>query len=65
MSETPQTLYVKDETGKAQGPLGFSAVGQLVASGTLKGKVQISVDGFQYADPGRFPNLRDLFPRAM
>ena len=65
MSDTPQTLFVKDETGKVHGPLTFSAVGQLVASGILKGRVQMSVDGFQYADPGKFPNLRDLFPRSM
>ena len=60
-----QQIFVRDGEGKVYGPLEPVTVELLIDGGVLNGRLQVSTDGIQYADPARYPNLRDYFPRHL
>lgn len=60
-----QQYFVRNDKGLVWGPLALTTIELLVDNGIISGKVQISEDGLNFAFPGRFPHLRDAFPREM
>jgi len=58
-------VFIRNDKGKIWGPLTLSTVSLLLDNGMVEGKVQVSQDGINFAFPGRFPALRDAFPREL
>src|SRR3954470_12926963 len=58
-------IFIKNEQGQIWGPLTPGTVELMLDNGIVKGKVMVSKDGLRYALPGRFPDLRDSFPREL
>ncbi|HVE85000.1 MAG TPA: DnaJ domain-containing protein [Myxococcales bacterium] len=65
MDTAPVQVFIKNEQGQVWGPLSLSTVELLLDNGIVKGKVMVSSDGVKYALPGRFPEMRDYFPREL
>ena len=65
MDTGPVQVFIKNEQGKVWGPLALSTIELLLDNGLVKGRVMVSSDGVNYALPGRFPELRGAFPRAL
>ncbi len=57
--------FVRNEKGTVWGPLTLSTIELLIDNGAIQGRLQVSEDGLNFAFPGRFPHLRDAFPREM
>jgi hypothetical protein len=57
--------WVRNDRGTMWGPLTLPTIELLVESGSIKGKLQVSEDGINFAFPWRFPEARDVFPRAL
>ncbi|MFP2929053.1 molecular chaperone DnaJ, partial [Pyxidicoccus sp. 3LG] len=57
--------WVRNDRGTMWGPLTLPTIELLVESGSIKGKLQVSEDGLNFAFPWRFPEVRDVFPRAL
>ncbi|MBN1203716.1 MAG: DnaJ domain-containing protein [Myxococcaceae bacterium] len=57
--------FVRNEKGTVWGPLTLSTIELLIDNGAIQGQLQISEDGIRFAFPGRFPHLRDAFPREL
>ncbi|MFP2911130.1 molecular chaperone DnaJ, partial [Pyxidicoccus sp. 3LFB2] len=57
--------WVRNDRGTMWGPLTLPTIELLVESGSIKGKLQVSEDGLNFAYPWRFPEVRDAFPRAL
>ncbi|XXF79191.1 J domain-containing protein [Myxococcaceae bacterium GXIMD 01537] len=57
--------FVRNDKGLVWGPLALATIELLVENRVISGKVQISEDGLNFAFPGRFPHLRDAFPREL
>ncbi|WP_164007967.1 DnaJ domain-containing protein [Pyxidicoccus trucidator] len=57
--------WVRNDRGTMWGPLTLPTIELLVESGSIKGKLQVSEDGLNFAFPWRFPEARDSFPRAL
>ncbi|MFY0564350.1 J domain-containing protein [Archangium lansingense] len=55
--------FVRNEQGTIWGPLALPTIELLIDNGVIQGKLQVSEDGINFAFPGRFPHLRDAFPR--
>ncbi|HEX5749619.1 MAG TPA: DUF4388 domain-containing protein [Archangium sp.] len=55
--------FVRNEQGTIWGPLALPTIELLIDNGIIQGKLQVSEDGINFAFPGRFPHLRDSFPR--
>ncbi|WPB75504.1 DnaJ domain-containing protein [Archangium violaceum] len=55
--------FVRNEQGTIWGPLALPTIELLIDNGVIQGKLQVSEDGINFAFPGRFPHLRDSFPR--
>lgn len=58
-------IFIKNEQGQIWGPLTPATVELMLDNGIVKGRVMVSKDGQRYAMPGRFPDLRDCFPREL
>src|SRR4051812_43530761 len=65
MDSEPLQIFVKNEQGQIWGPLSPSTIELMLDNGILKGRGMVSKDGERYALPGRFPDLRDSFPREL
>ncbi|HEY8209950.1 MAG TPA: DnaJ domain-containing protein, partial [Myxococcaceae bacterium] len=65
MESELQQIFIKNEQGQIWGPLTPGTVELLLDNGIVKGKVMVSKDGVRYALPGRFPDVRDSFPREL
>ena len=63
----PSQLYIRNEMGQTLGPIAPSKViiAQLVEQGVLKGKLEVSVDGVNYAAPVDMPEVKEFFPQAL
>ena len=57
--------FVRTEQGAIWGPLALPTIELLIDNGVIQGRLQVSEDGINFALPGRFPHLRDAFPREM
>ncbi|MGZ3459972.1 MAG: molecular chaperone DnaJ, partial [Archangium sp.] len=57
--------FVRNEQGTLWGPLALPTIERLIGNGVIQGRLQVSEDGIHFAVPGRFPHLRDAFPREM
>ena len=57
--------WVRNDRGTMWGPLTLTTIELLVESGSIKGQLQVSQDGLNFAFPWRFPEVRDAFPQAM
>ncbi|HLL04899.1 MAG TPA: hypothetical protein VK539_30210, partial [Myxococcaceae bacterium] len=57
--------FVRNEKGTVWGPLALSTIELLIETGSIQGRLQVSEDGLNFAFPGRFPHLRDAFPREL
>ncbi|KFA94392.1 hypothetical protein Q664_03145, partial [Archangium violaceum Cb vi76] len=55
--------FVRNEQGTIWGPLALPTIELLIDNGVIQGQLQVSEDGINFAFPGRFPHLRDSFPR--
>ncbi len=60
-----QQYFVRNEKGTIWGPLTLSTIELLIDNGVIQGRLQVSEDGLRFAFPGRFPHLRDAFPREL
>src|SRR4051812_23185217 len=58
-------IFIKNEQGQIWGPLTPATIELMLDNGIVKGRVMVSKDGQRYAMPGRFPDLRDCFPREL
>jgi hypothetical protein len=65
MDSEPIQIFIKNEQGQIWGPLTPGTVELMLDNGIVKGRVMVSKDGQRYAMPGRFPELRDSFPRDL
>ncbi len=57
--------FVRNDQGTIWGPLALSTIELLIDNGSIQGRIQVSEDGINFAFPGRFPHLRDSFPREL
>ncbi|MFL5355838.1 DUF4388 domain-containing protein [Archangium sp.] len=57
--------FVRNEQGAIWGPLALPTIELLIDNGIIQGRLQVSEDGINFAFPGRFPHIRDAFPREM
>ncbi|NTX09291.1 DnaJ domain-containing protein [Myxococcus sp. CA056] len=57
--------WVRNDRGTLWGPLTLPTIELLIDSGSIKGKLQVSEDGRNFAFPWRFPEARDTFPREL
>ncbi|MFY2560146.1 DnaJ domain-containing protein [Corallococcus terminator] len=57
--------WVRNDRGTLWGPLTLPTIELLIDSGSIKGKLQVSEDGINFAFPWRFPETRDTFPREL
>ena len=57
--------FVRNDKGTLWGPLTLQTIELLLDNGVIQGRVQVSEDGLHFAFPGRFPHLRDAFPREL
>jgi hypothetical protein len=57
--------FVRNEKGTVWGPLTLSTIELLIDNGAIQGRLQVSEDGVRFAYPGRFPHIRDAFPREL
>ncbi|NVJ23302.1 DnaJ domain-containing protein [Myxococcus sp. AM011] len=57
--------WVRNDRGTLWGPLTLPTIELLIDSGSIKGKLQVSEDGINFAFPWRFPEARDTFPREL
>ncbi|MFL5350762.1 MAG: DnaJ domain-containing protein [Hyalangium sp.] len=57
--------FVRNDKGTLWGPLTLTTIELLIDNGVIQGRVQVSEDGLHFAFPGRFPHLRDAFPREL
>ncbi|HVG61956.1 MAG TPA: tetratricopeptide repeat protein [Hyalangium sp.] len=57
--------FIRNDQGTLWGPLTLSTIELLIDNGVIQGRLQVSEDGLNFAFPGRFPHLRDAFPREM
>ncbi|MBU8899106.1 hypothetical protein KRR26_26180, partial [Corallococcus sp. M34] len=57
--------WVRNDRGTVWGPLTPPTIELLVDSGAIKGTLQVSEDGLNFAFPWRFPDVRDVFPREL
>jgi tetratricopeptide (TPR) repeat protein len=64
-SSATQNIFVRNDQGTVWGPLSLSTIQMLVDNRLIKGKLQLSQDGVNFGDPGRFPALRGAFPREL
>ncbi|HLL81672.1 MAG TPA: DUF4388 domain-containing protein, partial [Longimicrobium sp.] len=63
--DAPLQVFIRNDKGRIWGPLSLATVSLLLDNGMVEGKVQVSKDGLNFAFPGRFPDLRDAFPRDL
>jgi hypothetical protein len=61
----PRQYWVRSENKKTWGPLTFATLDLFVANKIIFGRCQVSVDGVNFADPGRYPDVRDAFPQEL
>ncbi len=64
-SAEPRQYWVRNDKGKVWGPLAYATIELLIDNGALEGRLQASYDGINFAFPGRFPDLRDAFPKNL
>ena len=64
-SAEQQQVFVRNEQGKRWGPLTPQTLELLIDGGHIEGKIQLSLDGLQFAPPGSFPTLREFVPHAL
>jgi tetratricopeptide (TPR) repeat protein len=57
--------FIRNDKGTLWGPLTLSTIELLIDNGVIQGRLQVSEDGLNFAFPGRFPHIRDAFPREM
>ncbi len=57
--------FVRNDQGTLWGPLALPTIELLIDNGAIQGRLQVSEDGINFAFPGRFPHLRDSFPREL
>ncbi|HSP77241.1 MAG TPA: molecular chaperone DnaJ, partial [Myxococcaceae bacterium] len=57
--------FVRNDKGTLWGPLALSTIELLIENGSIQGRIQVSEDGINFAFPGRFPHIRDAFPREL
>ena len=57
--------FVRNDQGTLWGPLELPTIELLIDNGAIQGRLQVSEDGLNFAWPGRFPHLRDAFPREI
>jgi tetratricopeptide (TPR) repeat protein len=60
-----QQYFVRNDKGTIWGPLTLPTIELLIENGVIQGRLQVSEDGLNFAFPGRFPHLRDAFPREL
>ncbi|MBI5548224.1 MAG: DnaJ domain-containing protein [Deltaproteobacteria bacterium] len=64
-SQEPQQYWIRNDKGKVWGPLTFATIEVLLGNQAMPGRLQASRDGVSFVDPGRIPELRDAFPKAL
>ncbi|MGA9521010.1 MAG: DUF4388 domain-containing protein, partial [Myxococcaceae bacterium] len=64
-SAEQQQVFVRNEQGKRWGPLTPQTLELLIDGGHIEGRIQLSLDGLQFAPPGNFPTLREFVPHAL
>ncbi|HZI10293.1 MAG TPA: DUF4388 domain-containing protein, partial [Myxococcus sp.] len=57
--------WVRNDKGTMWGPLTLVTIELLIESGSIKGKLQVSEDGLNFAFPWRFPEVLEVFPPAL
>ncbi|WP_225413336.1 DnaJ domain-containing protein [Stigmatella hybrida] len=57
--------FVRNDKGMIWGPLALPTIELLIDNGAIQGRLQVSEDGIHFAFPGRFPHIRDAFPREL
>jgi hypothetical protein len=57
--------FIRNDKGTLWGPLTLATIELLIDNGVIQGRLQVSEDGLNFAFPGRFPHIRDAFPREM
>ncbi|HYH94412.1 J domain-containing protein, partial [Hyalangium sp.] len=57
--------FIRNDKGTLWGPLALPTIELLLDNGIIQGRIQVSEDGINFAYPGRFPHLRDAFPREL
>ncbi|WP_309890473.1 DUF4388 domain-containing protein [Archangium sp.] len=57
--------FVRNDQGTIWGPLALPTIELLIDNGSIQGRIQVSEDGINFAFPGRFPHIRDAFPREL
>jgi hypothetical protein len=57
--------FIRNDKGTLWGPLTLPTIELLIDNGVIQGRLQVSEDGLNFAYPGRFPHIRDAFPREM
>ncbi|WP_338034360.1 DUF4388 domain-containing protein, partial [Hyalangium minutum] len=57
--------FIRNDKGTLWGPLTLPTIELLLDNGVIQGRVQVSEDGLHFAFPGRFPHIRDAFPREL
>ncbi|EAU61734.1 DUF4388 domain-containing protein, partial [Stigmatella aurantiaca] len=57
--------FVRNDKGMIWGPLALPTIELLIDNGAIQGRLQVSEDGLHFAFPGRFPHIRDAFPREL
>lgn len=63
MEGTPAQIFIRNAQGQVWGPLSLASIELLLENGVVQGRVQLSEDGVNFAQPGRFPKYRRIFPR--
>ncbi len=57
--------FIRNDKGTLWGPLTLPTIELLIDNGVIQGRLQVSEDGLNFAYPGRFPHIRDAFPREL
>ncbi|WP_426749113.1 tetratricopeptide repeat protein [Myxococcus sp. Y35] len=57
--------WVRNDRGTMWGPLTLPTIELLIESGAIQGRLQMSVDGLNFAFPWRFEEAREVIPREL
>ena len=65
MASSLLQVFIRTADGKVFGPLVPASVEMLIDTGTLRGRIEMSLDGETYARPGEIAEVRECFDRAL
>ncbi len=61
----PPQVFVRNDKGRLWGPLAPQSLELLLDNGLIEGRIQLSIDGLNFAWPGRFEDLREFVPTEL